>query len=210
MSKSNKTKRRVKHTAAEVTAQPSHWPRSIAADPDDTYASIEPEELGGYALREATQSGWPPCEPEAPSIGAIAASDIPLSASSYRVGHDDVWLETLDLAAEFGELTHPDGSSAGVNVFENAAELTWARDVDLHQGKVVEASLFDPGSEETLHETRGPRVNADDDSPEHTFVTARRQARTHGPALVAKGGGHPRRKRARKRATVSGPSLARR
>jgi hypothetical protein len=86
----------------------------------------------------------------------------------------------MDLAVEYGAWAE---LRAGYPFeWEEASELRWSRDVDLHQARVVEASLFDPGSEETVHETRKPRVFADDDSPEHTQLVRRGRQRPRAGA----------------------------
>jgi hypothetical protein len=127
------------------------------------------EDLGEHALRAATQSGYAPVDCNAHGIGALAMTDAPLRSELYdEPSEDNLWAETFALAVEFGVWVE---ESAGEPFeWEQASEAMWSRDIDLHQAKVVEASLFDPGSQETVQETRKPRIFADDDSPEHTQV----------------------------------------
>lgn len=174
-----------RRTAPPVTVQPREHAEQISFDPDDVYASMFPEDLGEYALRSATQSGYPPADSDAHGIGAIAVSDVALNGERFEdVSDEDLWAETMDLAGEYGAWAE---LRAG-NPFEweEASGASWSRDVDLHQARVVEASLFDPGSEETVHETRKPRIFADDDSPEHTQLVRRGRQRPPSARRIAR------------------------
>lgn len=163
-------------TPAEVTVQPRS--AEVAVDPDDAYASLAPEELGEFALRSATQSGWPAEDSDAYSLGAAPALAVPRFSETHELTNDDVWAETIQLAEEYGAWVDARGGD-GVMEWDDAEEQTWSRDVDLNQDKIVEASLFDAGSEETVGERRSPRVHADNDTVEHTrgSTTAKRTRR---------------------------------
>lgn len=157
-------------TTPELTARPRSWSQAIDADVDEEYASLEPDELGEHALREATQSGTSASEVQAQlSPSAPSASDEPLRGPQFDMEAHDVWEETVDQALELGTA----GGAAARRDPRMAAdrsqadEQTWSRDVDLRQSTIVEASLFDAGSEETIAETRDPDVNADNASAEH-------------------------------------------
>lgn len=150
------TKQPSQHTLPEVTVQPREWARDATLDHDDAYASLAPEELGEHALRAATQSGWPPEDSDAHSLGATPASAAP-ELGEVNLSSDDLWSDTLDLALEYGAWVE---SGRGAELeWDDPIEATWSRDVDLSQAKVVEASLFDAGSEETVNETRAPRIH---------------------------------------------------
>lgn len=151
------TKQHIRHTLPELTVQPHEWTRDATLDHDDAYASLTPEELGEHALRSATQSGWPPEDSDAHSLGAIPASAAPVFSEEPLSG-DDLWAETLDLALEYGAWVEFGRGSTDFE-WEDPVEATWSRDVDLSQAKIVEASLFDAGSEETVDETRAPRIH---------------------------------------------------
>lgn len=160
-------------TPAEVTVQPRA--HEVAVDPDDAYASLTPEELGEHALRSATQSGWPADDSDAYTLGAAPATAAPRFVSATELSGDDVWAETIELAEEFGAWVEAKGD--GAFDWEEPLESTWSRDIDLSQSKVVEASLFDAGSEETVHERRAPRIQADNDTVEHTRTPRSRRLR---------------------------------
>lgn len=168
------TKELWSRTPAEVTVQPRERPSGPATDPDDGYGSLTPEELGEHALRSATQSGWAPVDNDAYSLGAVPASAAP-RFSGESVASNDVWAETVDLAVEFGAWIES-GRNSSASEWDDPIEATWSRDVDLNQDKVVEASLFDAGSEETVYEKRSPRVNADNSS-EYSEAPTRRSRR---------------------------------
>lgn len=172
------------HTKSEITAQPREWADAIVADRGELYTSIDAEDLGSFALREATQSGWPPADAELHSLSAIAYAELPLSEMAYQASSDDPWADAIELALECGTLHVPTHTARRADVWDADAqeetEATWTRDVDLHQAKIVEASLFDPGTEETVRETRRPKINADNDSPEHTRVIKRGDKRRSG------------------------------
>lgn len=152
-------------TPAEVTVQPRA--HEVAVDPDDAYASLAPEDLGEHALRSATQSGWPADDSDAYSLGAAPAAAAPRFRSTDELSSDDVWAETIQLAEEYGAWVEAKGGDSAFE-WDDPLESTWSRDVDLSQAKIVEASLFDAGSEETVNERRAPRVHADNASIEHT------------------------------------------
>jgi hypothetical protein len=160
-------------TSDEVTVQPRERSLAAAMDPDDAYASLMPEELGENALRAATQSGWPPSDSDAHGLAAVAASAAPLFDSDAVLASKDVWAETVELAVEYGAWIES-GRASEDFAWDEPDEPTWSRDVDLHQTKVVEASLFDAGSEETVDETRAPHVSADNDTAEHAAGSGRR------------------------------------
>ena len=162
---------------AEVTVQPRA--PELAVDPDDAYASLAPEELGEHALRSATQSGWPSEDTDAYSLGAAPALAVPRYSETVELSNDDVWTETIELAEEYGAWVEARGGDGPLEWEDEPDEPTWSRDLDLHQDKVVEASLFDAGSEETVDERRSPRVHADNDTIEHTraSTTAKRSRR---------------------------------
>lgn len=161
---------------AEVTAQPRA--AEVAVDPDDAYASLAPEELGEHALRAATQSGWPAQDSDAHSLGAAPTLAVPRFSQAHSITSEDVWAETVQLADEEGAWVDANGGDSALD-WDEREESTWSRDVDLHRDKVVEASLFDAGSEETVDEWRSPRVHADDHTVEHTrpSTTAKRSRR---------------------------------
>jgi hypothetical protein len=162
---------------AEVTVQP----RAIEAaiDPDDAYASLAPEDLGEHALRSATQSGWPSEDTDAYTLGAAPALAVPRYSDTVELSDDDVWTETIQLAEEYGAWVDARGGDSAHERDDEPEEPTWSRDLDLTGDKVVEASLFDAGSEETVNERRRPRVHADNTSVEHTraSTTAQRSRR---------------------------------
>ena len=163
--------------SAEITVQPRS--PEVAVDPDDAYASLAPEDLGEYALRSATQSGWPAEDSDAHSLGAAPALAVPRYSDTYELASDDdVWAETVELAEEYGAWIDARGGDSMLD-WDEPEESTWARDVDLGGDKVVEASLFDAGTEETVEEHRPPRVHADNDTIEHTraSTTAKRSRR---------------------------------
>jgi hypothetical protein len=164
----------ISRVAPEITVRPRECSADAAVDPDDAYASLAPEELGEHALRSATQSGWPAAHSDAYSLGAAPASAAPVFPET-SVSSKELWAATLELAVEYSawvESRRGDGDAGWDDVFE----ATWSRDIDLNQAKVVEASLFDAGSEETMYETRAPRIFADNDSTEHTVGNRRRRA----------------------------------
>lgn len=142
----------------ELTVQLREHTRDATVDHDDEYASLAPEELGEHALRAATQSGWPPSDSDAHSLGAVQATAVPVFGQEEELDGDDLWAETLDLALEYGAWVEFGRDSAGFE-WDDPCEATWSRDVELNQPKIVEASLFDAGSEETVNETRSPRVH---------------------------------------------------
>lgn len=142
----------------EITVQPREHTREATIDHDDEYASLAPEELGEHALRAATQSGWPPADSDAHSLGAVQATAAPVFAQEDELSGDDLWAETLDLALEYGAWVEF-GNDSAVFGWDDPDEATWSRDIELNQPKIVEASLFDAGSEETVNETRSPRVH---------------------------------------------------
>jgi hypothetical protein len=151
--------RKIVSHSLELTAQPREHTREATIDHDDAYASLEPEELGEYALRSATQSGWPPEDSDAHSLGAVQATAAPVfSREDDLHGDDDLWAETLDLALEYGAWVEFGRDGAGFE-WDDPCEATWSRDIELNQPKIVEASLFDAGSEETVNERRSPRVH---------------------------------------------------
>jgi hypothetical protein len=152
--------------APEVTVQPRT--AELAVDPDDAYASLAPEDLGEHALRSATQSGWPAEDTDAYSLGAAPALAVPRYSETHELASDDMWTETLQLAEEYGAWVDARGGDSALEWGDESEEATWSRDVDLHQDKVVEASLFDAGSEETVDERRSPQVHADNDTTEQT------------------------------------------
>lgn len=171
------TVERFQRAPAEVNAQPRA--AEIAIDPDDAYASLAPEELGEHALRSATQSGWPSEDTDAYTLGAAPALAVPRYSDTFELSDDDVWTETIQLAEEYGAWVEARGGDSALEWDDEPGESTWSRDVDLSQDKVVEASLFDAGSEETVDERRSPRVHADNATIEHTraSTTAQRSRR---------------------------------
>ncbi len=167
---------RFQRTPAAVTVQPRA--HEVAVDPDDAYASLAPEELGENALRSATQSGWPAEDSDAYSLGAAPATAVPRYSETSELSNDDVWTETIELAEEYGAWVEAKGGDAMFE-WDDPLESIWSRDVDLSRDKVVEASLFDAGSEETVDERRPPRIYADNASIAHTrgSSTAKRSRR---------------------------------
>lgn len=156
-------------TPAEITVQPRA--PEVVVDSDDS--SLAPEDLGEHALRSAMQSGWPAEDSGTYSVGSAPALTMPRYSETRELAGDDVWAELLELAEEYGEWVEAKG---GDSMFEwdDPLESIWSRDVDLSQNKIVEASLFDAGSEETVDERRAPRIFADDASHEHTRSSSRR------------------------------------
>lgn len=143
----------------EITVQPREHTREASIDHYDVCASLAPEELGENALRAATQSGWPPEDSDAHSLGEVAASAAPVFDEYNDQSGDDLWAETLDLALEYGAWVEFGRDGGAGFEWDDPFEATWSRDVELNQPKIVEASLFDAGSEETVYETRAPRVH---------------------------------------------------
>jgi hypothetical protein len=139
-------------------------------DPDD---SLAPEELAEHALRSATQSGWPAEDSDVYSLGAAPALAVPRYSETTELSSDDVLAELIELAEEYGEWVEAKGGDS-MFACDDPLESIWSRDVDLSQNKLVEASLFDAGSQETVDERRAPRIFADDASIEHTHGSSRR------------------------------------
>jgi hypothetical protein len=161
----------------EITAQPKPIVEDFNEPNDEVGVSIDPDQLGVWALRSAVQEGYvPPSRTSALSLGNGPATDDAESGPNFDEDHG-VWEHTIDVSLQAGGVDRTREEPWVEPDEEDPLVQTLARDVDLTQNAIREASLFDAGAEETADETRDPEVNADNDSPEH--LVEERASATH-------------------------------
>ncbi|HEX4352258.1 MAG TPA: hypothetical protein VHZ95_05075 [Polyangiales bacterium] len=158
----------------EYTAQPMPIADDLREpELNDVGMSVDPDDLGAWALRSATQE----IDPRAPNASPpLSLNDAPLNDDAFAGPNFDpdvpVWDQTVDMALQSGGL---DGTrdAAAIGDTDNfdededeALDDSFTRDIDLKQNVIRDGSLFDLDSADSENPIE-PNVDTDNDSPEH-------------------------------------------
>ncbi|HEY2733329.1 MAG TPA: hypothetical protein VGI70_05055 [Polyangiales bacterium] len=165
----------------EYTAQPTPMSDDLREGEDnDVGMSVDPDDLGAWALRSATQE----IDPRAPNASPpLSLNDSPPNDDAFAGPNFDpstpVWDQTVDMALQSGGI---DGMREAIAVGdtdnfdedddEEELDDSFTRDVDLKQNVIRDGSLFDLDSADSENPIE-PNVDTDNDSPEH-LVDSRR------------------------------------
>jgi hypothetical protein len=152
-------KRRASDPEPEITAQPGHVRRGKRSS-HEAGLSVDPEDLGTEFLSEATEQGNFESERETLlSLGGGPASD---AADANYDPNASVWDETVRRGpqSDIREVTDPAlQDDDPLESDEGAHDRPTA--VDVHQTRIIAASLFDEEGDEP-GEVRSPKVETDD------------------------------------------------
>jgi len=148
----------------EITAQPKRMRDELRESPVvEQGLSIDPDDLGQQFLSEGTEQGnFESLEAEGVdlSITGNPLSDAALPGPSFEVDQT-VWDSTVDLSLQTGGVDEVAAEATTRTGDEPLDEGDEARDLDLTDDVIREASLLDEESDE-LGEVESPEPKTDD------------------------------------------------